>query len=676
MIKNKFKLGFLGASLLISVAGCSSDDNIDNSASQDESGVISNAEMKLTYGSKLLSDYLSLKNSRITFNRFSDASQSQAVAQALKTVNNYQPDLTNAVALTGNQTYTINSGQKYYIPENTTFTGGINFNGAGTLIIIGNLGGSSNINVPNGGVVDVAPSGRIESTSNFHLNSGSTLNNYGNVSYNSQTVDGTVNNFNEMVFTKSLNLNGSSVVNNNCSMVFNGFTQLNAALNNSGFADFKAGFHINGSGNLVLATGSLTDISGGNITVDGKIKNTSNGFARVDISNAATIGNMNANPAFEGKIDINTTATINSSKINSDVTLNGNTFIAANSCTPQRGLAACDDSVLQFTLAATVQSPTVNGAILSATDVKVVNGNAYVSYHTNDEAYGDAPNGSVRIFNVQNQQAPSLTAQADFNNAEFNGIDVSGSKVYAVGGNKAGSRLMTTPLTSGTFNTSDLSVFTTHKLPSITGKNSFVHNNMLWLVAGATNGGFFKLDPSNGFAVTDQFYSQGARAKYVAQNGTYQAFFAVEGGGAYLRIANIDGTNPQEYRYPTLAQTVQDGKNVITMDDQYVYVALSDKGVAKFSLQNGSLVSHFVPNDYRVNGSKAFKNNGYTNGVAVNDCYLYIANGADGVIVLNKNTFNVVGHFTLAESANYVYANNGLLFVATGRNGLNIIKIN
>lgn len=676
MIENKLKLGFLAASLLITVAGCSSDDNVDATASQEESGVLSNSEMKLTYGSKLLGNYVSLKNSRITFNRFSDVSQSQAVAQALKTVNSYQPNLTNAVALTGNQWYTINSGDKYYIPANTTFTGGINFNGAGTLIILGNLGGSNWVNVPNGGIVDVAPSGRIESTSNFHLNGGSTLNNYGTVSYNSQTVDGTVNNYREMVFTKSLSLNGSSVVNNNCSMVFNGFTQLNAALNNGGFADFKAGFHINGSGNLVLATGSLTDITGGNITVDGKIKNTSNGFARIDISNAATIGNMNATPAFEGKIDINTIATVNSSKINSDVTLNANTFIASNSCTPQRGLAACDDSVLQFTLAATVQSPTVNGAVLSATDVKVLNGNAYVSYQTNDEVYGDAANGSVRIFNVQNQQAPSLTAQADFNNAEFNGIDVSGSKVYAVGGNKAGSRLMTTALTAGAFNTNDLSVFTTHKLPSITGKNSFVHNNMLWLVAGANNGGFFKLDPANGFAVTDQFYSQGARAKYVAQNGTYQAFFAVEGSGAYLRIANIDGTNPQEYRYPTLAQTVQDGKNVITMDDEYVYVALSDKGVAKFSLQNGSLVSHFVPNDYRVNGSKAFKQNGYTNGVAVNDCYLYLANGADGVIVLNKNSFNVVGHFSLAESANYIYADNGLLFVATGRNGLNIIKIN
>lgn len=676
MLRNKFSISLLAATLLTVAAGCSSDDLADTATAQEESGVISNSEMKLTYGSKLLDNYMSLKNSRITFNKFSDTSQSPAVAKALKTVNSYQPDLTNAIALTGSQWYTINSGQKYYIPENTTFTGGINFNGAGTLIILGNLGGTNWLNVPNGGVVDVAPSGNIQSSANFHLNSGSTLNNYGTVAYTTQSVDGTVNNYSEIVFTQQLSLNGSSVVNNNCSMVFNGFTQLNAALNNGGFVDFKAGFHINGSGNLVLGSGSLTDITGGNITVDGKVKNTTNGYARVDISNAATVGNMNATPAFEGKIDINTTATINSSKLNSDVTINGNTYIAANECMPQRGIPACDDSLLQFTLSATVQSPTINGAILSATDVKVLNGKAYVSYHTNDEVYGDTPNGSLRVFNVQNQQAPSLTAQADFYNAEFNGLDVSGSTLYAVGGNKAGARLITTPLISGAFTTNNLSVFNTFKLPSTAGKNAFVQDSNLWLVAGAADGGFFKLDPTNNYTVSNQLYTQGARAKYVAENGVYQAFFAVEDGGAYLRIADIDGSNPREYRYTSLIQNVQDGKNVITMDEEYVYVALSDKGVAKFSLQNGNMVSHFVPNDYRVNGSKVFRQNGYTNGVAVNNCYLYLANGADGVIVLNKNSFNVVGYFTLAESANYIYADNGLLFVATGRNGLNIIKIN
>lgn len=676
MIKNKFNIGILSASVLLSLIGCSADEGFDTADGQDESGVISNAEMKLTYGSSLLNNYVSLKNTPIGFNKFSAAGQSQAAVNAVKSVNTYTPDLTNAIALTGNQWYTINSGDKYYIPANTTFTGGINFNGAGTLIILGNLGGSNWLNVPNAGIVEVAPSGNILATANFHLNAGSVLNNYGIVNYATQSVDGTINNYNQLVFNNALSLNGSSVVNNNCSMEFNGFTNLNANLNNAAFVNFKAGFHINGSGNLVVATGSLTDITGGTISVDGKIMNTSTGYARVDISSAATIGNMNAAPAFQGKIDINTAATVNNSKITADVTINANTYIAANGCMPQRGIPACDDSVLQFTLAATVQSPTVNGAVLSATDVKVVNGNAYVSYHTNDEVYGDAPNGSVRIFNVQDQQAPSLTAQADFNNAEFNGIDVNGTAVYAVGGNKAGARLMTAPLTAGSFVTNDLSVFNTFKLPSTAGKNSFIHNNMFWLVAGANNGGFFKLDPSNAYTVTDQFYNQGSRAKYVAENGTYQAFFAVEGSGAYLRIADINGSNPREYRFPALAQTVQDGKNVITMDDDYVYVALSDKGVAKFSLQSGAMVSHFVPNDYKVNGSKAFKNNGYTNGVAVSNCYLYLANGADGVIVLNKNTFNVVGNFTLAESANYVYAQNGLLFVATGRNGLNIVKIN
>lgn len=674
---NKFKFRFLGTLLLLVVTvGCSNDDSVDNTNADTKNGIITNEDMTLTYGSELLNEYVSLKNSPITFTNFSQSSKSgksTASTNALAAVSSYQPDITGAIALTGNGSVSINTSDKFYIAENTTFTGGINFNGAGTLIILGKLGSSNAVNVPNGGLVEVGSTGEIMSSANFNLNGDSTLNNYGKVTYASETVSGTINNYNAFVFSKAVSLNGSSVVNNNCNMVFDGLATLNASFSNNAYSNFKAGFFINGSGKLILSEASLTDVSGGTIGIDGKVENTSNGFSRLDITNA-TFGNMNANPAFIGKIDINTTLTISSGKINSAVVLNANTFIAADGCTPQRGINACDDSVLEFTLTATVESPTVNGAILSATDVKVVNGKAYVSYHTNDEVYNDAPNGSVRIFNVQNQQNPVLSAQADFNNAEFNGIDVNNNMVYAVGGNKAGARLITAPIEAGVFTTNDLSVFKVSKLPSITAKNSFLYNGKLWLVSGASNGGLFTLNPADNYTISNQFNNDGA--KYVAHNGTHQAFFAVEATGAYLRIADIDGANPKDYRFTALAQTVKDGKNVITMDDNYVYVALSDKGVAKVSLETGEMIHHFIPNDYMKNGAKVFKFNGYTNGVAVNDCYLYLANGADGVIVLNKNTFNVVGSFTLGESANFVYAQNGLLFVATGRNGLNIIKVN
>lgn len=46
------------------------------------------------------------------------------------------------------------------------------------------------------------------------------------------------------------------------------------------------------------------------------------------------------------------------------------------------------------------------------------------------------------------------------------------------------------------------------------------------------------------------------------------------------------------------------------------------------------------------------------------------------MIVLEKDNFNAIGSFKLSESANFVYVKDGLLFVAIGRGGLNIIKIN
>lgn len=678
MIKNTFKIGFLTSTLLLGLIGCSSDDTLNGSNAQEVSDVISNEDITLTFDGKSLEKYLNVQNANIAFNRLSGYNRSKASLDVLGKVNNYQqPDLTNAIPLTGSGAVNINeAGNTYYIPENETFSGTINFNQSATIYVLGawNTGGA---NVPANSKIEVAPSGSITSSGFMLNNSTSSLNNYGTVNYGQGSFNGEIHNYNELVFTQEVNLNSGTKIYNECSLVFEGYTHLNSTVTNTGYVDFKAGFHINGSGELFLNEGSLADFSGGKISVDGKIKNITPGFARIDITNTE-IGNMNANPAFEGKIDINTDAIISDGKINNEVILNANTYIGANACVPERGVATCDDNHLEFTLAATVQSPTINGAVLSATDVKVKDEHAYVSYHTNDDVYGNEPNGSIRILDIQNQQLPSLLAQADFNNAEFNGIDFNDNTLYAVGGNKAGARLVTTPLTDGVFNTTDLSVFETYKLPSLTAKNSFVYNNMLWLVSGATNGGFFKLDPTDDYTVTEHIYNEGSRAKYVAENGVYQAFFAVESNGAYLRIANIDGSNSREYRYSDLTQSVQTGKNVITLDDAYVYIALSDQGVTKIDLATGELIHHFVPNTYRLeeNAPKVFTENGYTNSVAVNDCYLYLANGADGVIVLNKNTFNVVGSFKLSESANYVHANNGLLFVATGRDGLNIIKIN
>lgn len=678
-MKNKIAIGLFG---VLSLVGCSTDDSKTNSDSSN-GFVLSNEEMTLTYRTNALKSNLTIKNKPIDFIKLSESTTNHRSASY--TI----PDLTNAIPVTGNNWVNFINGNTYYIPEGETFTGGINFNSGATLVILGTLGGSNWINVQNGGVVEVAPSGEILSTCNFHLNANSTLNNYGKVTYITGSVDGQIYNYNEMIFTQSsrgntFSINGSSTVENHCKMTFNNKVHINGTLDNNSYLKFKNAFHINGNGKLNLSDSSLTDVLGGTITIDGKVKNSNNAFARLDID-GATIGTLNANPAFEGKIDINiislgSSSTIPSNKVDANVVFNADTYIAADGCIEaSRGTAACDENALTLTLIATVDSPeTEDGHILSATGVQIYNNRAFVSYHTNDEFYGDAPEGALRIIDVQNPYSPDLFAEAFFNNAEFNGVEIQDNTVYAVGGNKAGAHLVTVDLINNEFPVEDLDLFKTYKLPSTSGKNAFVNGDNLWLVTGAQEGGFFKLDINNNFDVIDQIYGNGSRSKYVAQNGVYQAFFAVEDTGARLHIANIDGSNSHVYTYPNLKQDIVTGKNVIAMDDQYVYVALSDKGVAKINLANGEVVNHFEPNTYRVNGTgpKVFRENGYTNGVAVNGCFLYLANGADGVIVLNKESFNVVGYFKLDNSSNYVYAKDDLLFVATGRSGLNIIKVN
>ncbi|MDD3771593.1 MAG: hypothetical protein PHC38_02940 [Weeksellaceae bacterium] len=706
MLKNAFKLGIL-STLLFSVIGCSDDDSSRIETETGEISQISNKEITLFYGNGLTGKYVTLLNSSLNFNRLSGTDG----VVPMGTDSYEAPDLSNATQLTGSSWYNLNSNTTYYIAEGTTFTGGINMNGSNIkLYILGTLGGANWLDVKNNAKVVIAPTGKISTVgvvvqnstvdnygdilsldfnlnnngtlnnygtiADFQMNSNSYLNNYGTASSSKAGINGDIANYSNLTFTKEVALNSQGSIENYCQLVFKEHININNDIINNGYLNFQEGFRINSQGDLTLNGGSLTDVTNGVINLNKAVKNTESAYARFDIINA-TIGYFNVSPAFIGKIDINTSLTLPVNSIGNHVTLNGDISIVPNECMPQRGSAACNDDLLSFTLVASVQSPEMDGATLSATDVKVNNGQAYVSYHTNDEFYGDAPNGSLRIFNVQSQSNPLLLAQANFNNAEFNGINVDGNTMYAVGGNKAGARLVTSPLTNGLFDTSDLSVFETYKLPSIAAKNSFMYNNLLWLVSGGSNGGFFKLNPADNYSISEQLYADGARAKYVAQNGSHQAFFAVGTNGAYLRIANIDGSNAAEYTYPTLIQNIANGKNVIVLDNEYVYVALSDKGVAKIRISNGELVNHFEPNEYRLTetGPKVFKENGYTNGVAINDCYLYLANGADGVIVLNKNSFQVVGSFTLTESANYIYAKDDLLFVATGRSGLNIIKV-
>lgn len=678
MLKNYKKAGAWVLSIAL-MTGCAKDALQPD---QPTEPVLANDEISLSYDKTALGRNVAIVNSAITFIRpesdgtagFKAAAFRSSLA-AQQAVATYTPSASGQ-AIEGNGTYDINSAATVLVvPEGKTFSGRINYNAGGKLIVLGTFTGSTDLHGQ--GTLEVGNVGSFK-PSGFNVNGSTALiNNYGAIELAGNNINGVWNNYKQVTFTSDVNLNSGTQFNNYCKVVFGGLVRIDATYKNHSYTVFTKGFHINGAGQLQNIDGAYSEVTGGTIGIDGKIVGGTTSVSRLDISNT-TINHLNAGQAASGKLDINFTnadQTRFTGKIGSEVTINQNVYLAGGGCIPSKGASPCNEDALGFTLLANVAAPVVNEALLSATDVRIESGFAYVSYHTNDEKYGNTPGGALRIFDVQDPNAPAITNEALFKNMEFNGVEVTANKIIAAGQNKQSALLATAPIAGGTFSVSDLGQIEQFKLASASAKNSVSFGDRVWVATGATGGGLFALNPNNGYQVAETIYNT-ARAKYVAKNDAYQAFFAAESNNAYLRISKLDGSEAREYRFADLKQSVVDGKNVLVLDEDYAYLALSDLGVAKVNLGTGELVAHFVPNSYRVADKKVFRENGYTNAVAVDKCFLYLANGADGVIVLNKNSFNVVGYFKLSQSSNYIAAKDGLLFVATGRDGLNIIKIN
>ncbi len=109
--------------------------------------------------------------------------------------------------------------------------------------------------------------------------------------------------------------------------------------------------------------------------------------------------------------------------------------------------------------------------------------------------------------------------------------------------------------------------------------------------------------------------------------------------------------------------TPLNGKNVVVLDDGEAYMTLSSGGLAVVNTSNGNIrgtYNHGTPN--------------LANSVAVDNCFVYLANGSDGLVILTKEDLNLFGTIQLAASSNFVNVDDDLIFVANGRGGLSIIE--
>lgn len=352
----------------------------------------------------------------------------------------------------------------------------------------------------------------------------------------------------------------------------------------------------------------------------------------------------------------------------------------------------------------------------SATGVVVDGSNVYVCYHTN----GTAQAGMLDYFTTDNngnvtlKQSISAVDASKKNAVDWNNIvlDKEQHKLIGTGNGQKGGLITSLSLTdAGAFDTNasstagstlePLKATVLQKVPAATnGKrtgdgNAVIVNGDYYQVATLYGTETFNRSNLNGAYAT-----QLGDAKFITKNGNNVYVSYVDGDN--LKVNSYEASNVRLDNGSTLFnagkfETINgtNGKSVMAVDGNDIYVCLGKGGLAKYT--NGSLSGLFIPKDatytYKADAENTkyadgtVVTRGYCNGVCVKGDKIYIAYGSLGLIVINKSDMTAttedaakktpeVARYTAGKSANFVAVDdNNNIYVAYGRNCLKVLKL-
>lgn len=323
-------------------------------------------------------------------------------------------------------------------------------------------------------------------------------------------------------------------------------------------------------------------------------------------------------------------------------------------------------------------------AIVPTDDNKV-----YVSYHTNGKDFG----GSIDVAEMNGEQ---LTLKQRVQQAEagatydFNHLNVINSKLYLAGSAKGkdGKQLGGAAISYATIG-SDGRLNVTEGLTSQSLDNTVkgdancvvpFDNN----IAVASTLGYSVYEPTLAKEAKERVSTTG-KAKFMAVNGTslvglnYKSEITAGDDEVQGEVQVFDNTMKQTSSFNVGSIAPNNGKNMIAIDSNgRIYVSKSAKGLMCYENGSPAWASEWTtPTSKSDKNVSVDKRQGYINGVAVDDNYVYVAAGAYGLVVLTKDgkevTHKRIG--TSGNSANYVAVKNGLIYVAYGKGRIQVFKL-
>ena len=232
-----------------------------------------------------------------------------------------------STSISGNGNVTIGSGMKVCVLAGNTFTGSVTVNNGGTLVVCGNLSPSS-LTINAGTVILLGTA----SFNNINFNSSSSLfKNYGTVSFQNLTCQGTIENHGILTTTGNTNINtSSSVFLNTGNASFGNNLIVNGAFTNHG--SIYVDHNMNGNGQSSIQNYCEMDIDN-NFSLSNNFLN--NGTISVGATltlqngSSAMFGNKSSivslNGVFNGSVSVSgcSSISVNYSELNSSLFISG-----------------------------------------------------------------------------------------------------------------------------------------------------------------------------------------------------------------------------------------------------------------------------------------------------------------------------------------------------------------
>ena len=321
-----------------------------------------------------------------------------------------------------------------------------------------------------------------------------------------------------------------------------------------------------------------------------------------------------------------------------------------------------------LTLIATVNPPAFPGSEpLTATHAYLDGNYIYVSYNRAGEIY----QGALDVIDISDPNVPMARSRLFYSNADINSLAVAGGYIYAVGAINAETSDVATfnsfiariPVSNGVLETDGI----IYGFQQGFNATDVLIDGSRTIVTSGKEGAVASYNTSD-LSMVDETFMTDARSLTPWLDG-----YAILDGGSGVRVLNSSLVETNLIAIGTdLGAT---SKKTLDTWQTHILVPEADQGVGIYQGTTGTLIQ-YVSIPPIPTGTPA--GDAVTNAVSVNDDLLFMANGGAGLALAEMlaSTITTAGTINLDGSVNYVTSEGDYAFVASGADGLQIIKLN